>query len=645
MATLTKRITDSGLNGLFRISILVVFLVQLPLWASFFGVMLGRHPLSDFIAIDAQAAGAILLCTVVLAAKLWQGGVQTIPALGRLTLIAMSTALAEFLVVHSGKGLVVAAPALAVAWVAKKCVVPQRVTTGGYAAEAPAPQQWFAANRQRTDFSQITGMGPVKARLLDAAHEVLQAHKTAAADTRNGILLFGEPGNGKTMFAEALAGELNLRFINVSFGDVVSKWVGETTENVVRVFECAREQAPCVLFIDEIDSLIRDRSASTSGGHAEEAKTTNALLTELVKLRGDKVVLVAATNFLDKLDPAAIREGRFDYKIEITPPDQEARAGLLEAASRTRKPGIDPAAIERAAQRWEGFSVSRIRAVAKEAQILARKRGEPVARYADLQSALRTTQGRAGRIPEGTPQLAELTFPQQQRDALAKLAARLTRAEEIEAAGGSVPKGILFYGPPGTGKTLTARALAKTVGWAFLSVSGNTLLSDPDKVDAIAKEARDIRPCIIFIDEADDLLADRQFSRHTAPITNRLLTVMDGAEGRTPDLLWIAATNHPDTMDPAALRGGRLTEKIGFSVPDEDALAALIERFMASSPAQWLVSVADIAAALHGLAPADVSAVLQEAVNAAVTRGVIDDEDSSVENRDIDAALCTVAGG
>ena len=490
--------------------------------------------------------------------------------------------------------------------------------------------QKFPALRPTKTFAKIVGMADVKDRLREAGNEVM-AVDARVGDARNGILLFGDPGNGKTMFAEALAHELRLPFINVSFGHVVSKWVGETTENVMQVFKAAREQAPCVLFLDEIDSLIRDRNASGSSS-SEEAKTTNTLLTEIVNLRRSNVVLIAATNFLDKLDPAAIREGRFDYKIEITPPDQAAREAILIAAVAGHKNYrgdlvmIHDGAVPTCARRWDGFSAARIQAIGKQAAKEATSCPVAAIGFDEFMAALRTVQGRAGKLPEGTMGLDDLTLAPALATQLKGLAARMMRIEEVEAAGAKVPQGLLFAGPPGTGKTLTARALAKTSRLAFLSVAGNELLSSPDKIDAIVKEARDIRPCIIFIDEADDVLADRQMARHTASVTNRLLTAMDGASGKASDVVWIAATNHPDMLDPAAVRGGRFTVKLTFQVPDEETLRAHIQRWIEQCPTPFSAGAADVARELCGLSIANVNEVLQHAVNEAVSARLMGNE-------------------
>ncbi|MFB0936628.1 MAG: ATP-binding protein, partial [Propionivibrio sp.] len=377
-------------------------------------------------------------------------------------------------------------------------------------------------------------------------------------------------------------------------------------------------------------------SAST---YEEGAKTTNAVLTELVNVRRTGVFVIAATNFVDRLDPAAVREGRFDFKIEIPAPDSEARRHLIKRQCKAR---IAPDTVETAVRRWEGFSVARIAAVVEEAGRMV-KGGEVT--FDVLKGALRTIQGRKGSIPEDTPTLAQLTMGEDNRNRLVALARRMDKIMEIEAMGGSVPRGVLFYGPPGTGKTLTARALAKTANWAFLSISGMDLLADPKRIDAIVEEASELRPCIVFIDEADDVFRDRRYS-NTATVTNKLLAAMDGAGGKVPDILYIAATNHPDTMDPAALRGGRFTEKIEFGLPDEETVFAFLKKWKAETKAQFAAnfSLQKAAERLAGHSIANVKEILQMAINNAIARIDLDAGTARVSMQDLDLAIQSVQG-
>ena len=508
-----------------------------------------------------------------------------------------------------------------------------------YAAEviqksAPAPRA--APKKSRPDlqfpavpsdktFADIVGMDDLKRRLYEAGQEITGANGEQSATPRNGVLLWGEPGNGKTLFAEALAGQLRLPIISMSFGDVNSKYIGATTENVRQLFKDAREQAPCVLFLDEVDSVLGDRS-KTSTTDQEGPKTTNVILTELVALRKTGVVVVAATNYLEKLDAAAIREGRFDFKIEVPPPDLAARTSILQRMAK-RFPGIELSigGVAQAAKRWEGFSAARLSAIAEETFRIAQKSGTRTIDYDGLKLALRTIQGRKGRLPENTLSIQDLTFPAEQKARVQGLADRMTRIEEIEAMGGRAPTGVLLSGPPGTGKTAVAMALAKASGWAFLARTGNELISDPEIIDATVREAKELRPCIIFIDEADDVLRNRAMSQgYASSVTNRLLTAINGAGGKTADILWIAATNHPEQIDSAALRGGRFTEKIELALPDDATLATFVASWVSNSAARFAPDATPqkMAQVLSGLSIGNVAAILQRAVDLMVERAL-----------------------
>ncbi|TDK59287.1 AAA family ATPase, partial [Sapientia aquatica] len=497
-------------------------------------------------------------------------------------------------------------------------------------------------------FDDIHGMESVKARLHKAMTTIVHPAEGGFSKVkhRNGVLLFGEPGNGKTVFAEALAGELGIGFLPVTFGDVASKWVNDTTENVVNIFADARAQAPCVLFLDEIDSFISSRDGA-SAGQEEIHRTTNTMLTELVNIRGSGVVVVAATNYLDKLDAAAIREGRFDYKIEVTPPDLIARQGILLDGLTNHLPEIDYdlTSVFSVARRWEGFSVKRIQAVTEELAEMVEEAPFSSITSVELLAALRRVQGRKGTLPSNTKQLDDLILTTQLRFELTTIATRMSQIERVEELGGSVPAGLLFSGPPGTGKTEAARSLALRSGWAFLSTSGHDLISDPTRIDTLLADAKDIRPCIVFIDEADDVLAARKMSP-VSSITNKLLTAMDGAAGKVPDIVFIAATNHPENMDPAALRGGRFTEKLVFTLPDQTRLETFVQHWMANSPATFdrLLNPTVVVALIgDDVSIADAAAILQAAVNHMIGR-TVEEKKYIVTAADIVAARSTILG-
>lgn len=512
----------------------------------------------------------------------------------------------------------------------------------------------YEAEPAEHTLDDLAGMQDMKNDLLTAAREAKQMHRggkkgAMRGDARNGILLYGEPGNGKTVFAEGLAGTLRLPIIKMSFGSVGSKWLNNTTENVVALFRDARAQAPCVLFLDEVDSVITERT--NAGTTSEEGpKITNQILTELVNTRGTGVVIIMATNFPDRLDTAAVREGRVDFKIQVPAPDAAARRAIIKKALSfsDSRVGCEDAAIEQAVKRWEGFSVARIRAVTEEAVRQAKKRKDRNLDYQDLQAALRTMQGGQGeRLSEATPTLDELHMPEEQKAPLMSVAKRMLSIEEIERMGGSVPSGLLLAGPPGTGKTLAVRALAKTTGWPLLTKSGADLMADVKAIDELIAKAKNVRPCIVFIDEADDVFSDRRSSStFSASITNKLLTAMDGVGGKIHDILWVAAVNAPDTMDSAALRGGRFTEKVWFENPDAETAAGIVAQWMKKSSAKFdaRLTPAAIAERLDGESPANIQAILQQSVNIMIGRALSVGAEHIVLQIDLDKAKTAVLG-
>lgn len=497
----------------------------------------------------------------------------------------------------------------------------------------PPLERHYQVAAPRYTFADVDGMYDLKEKLGQQLVEILQ--NPIKGKPKNGILFHGLPGNGKTMMAEALAGECarylprgkRVAYLPVSMAELSSRWVNQTTEQLRALFNDAvsagREAGCCVLFIDEIESALPDRTRMMHSD-SEAGKQVTALLTLLVNIRNfatHHVVIVGATNHLDQIDAAAQREGRFDYKTEITPPDEEARAALLVKAARAAR--LDPKIAARAASRWEGFGVSRILHVGDAAAKRAAREHRHDVTFEDLMAALRDAQGCRGlNLKESTPTLDKLHFNEDLRDGLNRLANRMIHIAEIEEKGGSVPKGVLFYGPPGTGKTAVAQALAKSSGWAFLSTTGQTLMADPNAFEALVTKAANLRPCIVFIDEADDILADRSTNPYGKSATNNLLAIVDGNRP-LPDVMFIAATNYEETLDGAAVRGGRFAEQFEFSLPEGDALTAIIRSYMASkSNAPWHPAFTPEAAAvlLADMSPADAKDRLQKAINNAVSR-------------------------
>lgn len=472
--------------------------------------------------------------------------------------------------------------------------------------QTPLSTRDTEAVRPKLNFSKLHGNEELKSRLLVAATEWKKKGK-------NGILFYGEPGTGKTVFAEALAGELKLPIMKVNFGSMGSRWVNQTTEQFQQVLDSALRQAPCVLFMDELDTILPDRSKSN--GHGEAEKVVSVFLTAIEKLKAGGVLLVAATNLKESLDPAAIRPGRFDFHIEVPLPDSDARKGLILMTLNKAKLSVDESVLTRLTKRWGGFNVPRICEATERAGKLAIARGVTTVDMVDFFAGLRDVQGNKAGAPEGSIGLSDMYLDDEVKGKLGRLATRFAHVDEIESGGGSFPKGVVFYGPPGTGKTTMAKVLAKESGWTFIATSGRELL-EQDAIKKLGRKASDLRPAIVFIDEADDILGHRQFSGAKA-YTNELFTLMEGANGMLHDVVWVAATNDLEGFDEAAK--SRFDQKIELPIPGREPMKAMIHDWAAKIPdkidgdvATWSSLVVD---ALEGLPPRNIMDVLRVALN------------------------------
>lgn len=228
---------------------------------------------------------------------------------------------------------------------------------------------------------------------------------------RRTVIPFGDPGNGKSMFAEALAGEMKVPFFSIACGDMASKWVNETPQKVKAAFQAVRKLGAGVFFIDEIDSFLKARDGNA---HHMDQNLTNVMLTEIVALRGSKIVLVAATNMLDKLDGASVREGRFDYKVEIPAPTCKLVRRILRRSigDHLGFDLIDNEATAKLAERWEGFSASRLSSLGALLSDTRRdgQYGGKVTFEVGMR-AMRLLQGRRGKLPENVKSIDEILMP------------------------------------------------------------------------------------------------------------------------------------------------------------------------------------------------------------------------------------------
>jgi transitional endoplasmic reticulum ATPase len=500
------------------------------------------------------------------------------------------------------------------------------------------------AVQPRVKLDDLAGMEDLKAQLRDfcAPFRAYHRKKAQIADT-NGLLLSGPPGNGKSVFAEALAGELGFNFIKLSVQDLTSRWINESPVRIQEAFQDAVSSEPCVLFLDEIDAVGKSRSSLGSSGHSEDTKVVDTLLTEIDKVRRHRVLLVAATNFLDELDRALVRDGRFDRKIEVPLPDLPARAGVLRSLLRKYRVEVSEEAVQTAAALWERRSVAFIENVAKRVRDELAKTGENHADVLRLKAAARAVSRREGAIPRTGAKLSDLVLPPALRRDAASIVYRLKNWEALAERGATPPKGILLYGPPGTGKTNLVRAMARELGdWHVFEVKTAEILADPRRFQEVVQLASEHRPAFVFIDEADDLLRDRSFSAG-ATATNEILKAMDGLMGAIPEVVFLAATNNPEAIDAAATRGGRFGEKLHVDVLRGGDLLSFVRadlqrrRGVALSPdltAEW------IAAAVGEIGPADLIATIDRAINATVA----EDPPRAIGRSDVAEAFTATTG-
>jgi len=461
-----------------------------------------------------------------------------------------------------------------------------------------------------------------------------------------GILLYGPPGCGKTLLAKAVANESGANFYSISGPEIYSMWYGKTEENLRKIFEEAEKNAPSIIFIDEIDAIAPKRE-EVSG---EVEKRTVAQLLSLMdglKSRG-KVVVIAATNIPNAIDPALRRAGRFDREIEIPVPDREGRLEILKIHTRNMPLDKD-VDLNWLADITHGFVGADLMALCKEAAMNALRRVLPeikwkeggelpkevleklVVKREDFENALKIVEPSAMRevlIEVPKVKWEDIGDLQEVKQALKEMVEwPLKHPESFERLGIRPPKGILLYGPPGCGKTLLAKAVANESGANFISVKGPELLSkwfgeSEKKIRELFKRAKQVSPCIIFFDEIDALAPRRGFGMHEATerIVSQLLTEMSGIE-ELKNVVVMAATNRPDLIDPALLRPGRIDRFVLVPAPDEKGRLEILKVHTRDMPLKN-VDLKEIAKRTEGFSGADLEALCREAAMNALRENI-----------------------
>ena len=463
-----------------------------------------------------------------------------------------------------------------------------------------------------------------------------------------GVLLYGPPGTGKTLLAKAVAGETNAHFISLSGPEIMGKHYGESEERIREIFTQAEENSPSIIFIDEIDSIAPKRD-EVSGELEKRIVSQLLTLMDGMKSRG-KVVVIAATNRPDSIDPALRRPGRFDREVEIGIPDEEGRFDILSI--HTRGMPIDKKVnLKQISKTTHGFVGADLEVLSKEAAMRSLRRILPEINLDEdkisseiLQKIEITSDDFREALKEVRPSAlreVQVQIPDVSWDdvgGLDELKDELREAVEwpikhkdaSDYVNVETPKGVLLHGPPGTGKTLIAKALAKMTESNFISIKGPELLSkwvgESEKgVREIFRKARQAAPCIIFLDEIDSLVPRRSSgnsdSHVTENIVSQILTEIDGLE-ELHNVLIIGATNRLDIVDEALLRPGRFDRIIEVGNPDSKGRKHIFEIHTKKKPLEGNVDIKKLVEITDGFSGAEIASITNRAALVALKRYV-----------------------
>jgi transitional endoplasmic reticulum ATPase len=480
-----------------------------------------------------------------------------------------------------------------------------------------------------------------------------QLFKTLGVKPPKGVLLFGPPGSGKTLIAKAIANETGAFFFLLNGPEIMSKMQGEAEGNLRKAFEECEKNAPAIMFIDEIDSIAPNREKS----HGEVEKRVVAQLLTLMdgaKGRG-QVVVIAATNRPNTIDPALRRAGRFDREIDIGVPDEVGRMEILRIHTRNMKlaPDVDLEAIAKTTHGCVGSDLSSLcteaalQCIREKMDLIDIEDDKIDAEILDSMavtnehfkfssancnpSSLRevsveipnTTWEDIGGLEDVKANLREMIlFP-------------IEHPDKFHKFGMKPSKGVLFYGPPGCGKTLMAKAVANECSSNFISVKGPELLTmwfgeSEANVREIFDKARGAAPCVLFFDELDSVGTARGSSAGAGGasdrVLNQLLTEMDGA-GVKKNLFFIGATNRPDILDEALIRPGRLDQLIYIPLPDKGARKNIFKAVLRKSPIAPNVSFDFMSELTQDFTGADITELCQRAAKAAIRDAIAAEED------------------
>jgi transitional endoplasmic reticulum ATPase len=499
-----------------------------------------------------------------------------------------------------------------------------------------------APSRADVTYDDIGGLGNTVEQVREMIELPLkhpELFQRLGIDPPKGVLLHGPPGTGKTLLAKAVANEADAQFYHIAGPEIMGRHYGESEQRLREIFQEAQQNAPSIIFIDEIDSIAPKREEVTG---EVERRIVAQLLTLMDGLEQRlNVVVIGATNRVNAIDEALRRPGRFDREIVIGVPDTVGRREVLAIHTRGM-PLSEDVDLDELARTTYGYVGADISALAREAAIDALRRYLPqidldkkeipaeildqlTVTRDDFLNAQRRVQPSAMR--EIMIQVPNVTWDDVGGLEDAKRALRegielpLKHPDAFRRIGIRPAKGFLLYGPPGTGKTMLAKAVAREAEANFIATKSSDLLSkwygeSEQQVTRLFQRARQVAPTVIFIDEIDSLAPQRGGGLGEPAVTERvvntILAEMDGLE-ELQGLVVIGATNRPTLLDPALLRPGRFDELVYVSVPEREGRLRILRIHTGEMPLAEDVDLETLADRTHGYTGADLEDLVRRA--------------------------------
>jgi transitional endoplasmic reticulum ATPase len=528
-------------------------------------------------------------------------------------------------------------------------------------AEGEALRQ-TAAVSPAADAVEVGGLGHLLAKVREVVVMPLRYpemfQRLGIAPPR-GVLMYGPPGCGKTLIARSLAAEVGANFHTVNGPELVGGALGQSEENLRKVFEKAVQHPPSVIFFDEIDAIAGRREDSSSG---TERRLVTQLLTLMdgVRDRG-RVVVLAATNRPDDLDPAIRRPGRFDREVEVPVPDEAGRLEILRIHCRRMALAPD-VRLEEMAAGTHGFVGADLAGLCREAGLRALREAFPGGRNTDPSAVQGLSvhhrhfeearkEIRPSSLRQTAVEIPKITWndvgglDEVKRELHEALVMPLKEPDLFRRMGLHPPKGVLLAGPPGTGKTLIARATAAECHVNFICVNGPSLVSkyvgeSERAVREVFAQARRASPCVIFFDEFDAIApmrgGDGGESGHANRLVAQLLVEIDGFEP-SAGVFCLAATNRPEAIDPALLRPGRFDKVIEIPLPDEATRRKILEVHTRGKPLERNCHLDRVLPMTEGMSGAQIEEACRRAALAAVRKALRDGSriEPAVSERDL----------